>query len=160
MPDDDYDDDPIDEQAARNDRKEENLRQLREKARRADDAEAENQRLKRQLVFADAGLKLDDMKRKALEASHEGDWTADAIRDTAVKLGWAEPPKPDVPPEEFQAQDAIARASSGQQAAQPADDLNAAIKACKNEQELNDLLFKKFGTATASELGLARQSEL
>lgn len=127
MPDDDYEDvDTHDEPDTRNDRKEENLRQLREKARRADEAEAENQRLKRQLVFADAGLKLDDMKRKALEASHEGDWTPDAIRDTAVKLGWADPPKPDVPAEEFQAQDAIARASSGQQAAPPADDLNAA----------------------------------
>lgn len=158
MPDDDYDDELETEQPSRNDRKEENLRQLREKARRADEAEAENQTLKRQLVFADAGLKLDPMKRKALEASHEGEWTPDAVRDTAVKLGWADAPPPDVPNDEFKAHDEIARAAAGAQPAMP-EDFSAAIKACKTEGELDALLRSKFGTATATELGITRGSE-
>lgn len=55
----------------------------------AEDLRAENTRLVRQMAVRDAGLELNDRQRKALEATHEGEWSPEALRQTAADLGFA-----------------------------------------------------------------------
>lgn len=53
---------------------------------------AENSRLTREIAFTSAGLSLDERKQAALLAAHgENPMTADALRATAVELGFAQP---------------------------------------------------------------------
>lgn len=53
-------------------------------------AELSDQLVKTQKTQAikDAELTLNDVQLAALEASHQGEWTADALKATAENLGW------------------------------------------------------------------------
>mgnify|MGYP001567227803 CR=1 FL=1 len=50
------------------------------------------QSMQREGVLRDAGLQLSDKQRRALEATHEGDWTADLLKATAKELNFLTDP--------------------------------------------------------------------
>lgn len=112
MPDDpDLSDDANDDNAV--------IRTLRQKAERTDLAESEVADLKRELVVHKAGLTdLSDKQLKALTAAHEGDWTPEDLKATAVELGFgpqpvAEPPPTGNDPAEMAAMQRTQAASGG-----------------------------------------------
>lgn len=69
-----------------------NIRQLRDKANRADTLESENASLKQQLALKNAGLNLNDKQLRALNAAHEGESNPEEWRKTAQELGFVQPP--------------------------------------------------------------------
>lgn len=86
---------------------------LQAKADKAAELEAEVAGLKRQMAVRDAGLELNDRQRRALEATHEGDWTPEAIRNTAAELGFAALTTQAVPADELAAMQRINQAARG-----------------------------------------------
>lgn len=133
-----------------------NMRQLREELKatkaRASELEAQAARaseLERQLTLRDAGLELDPFQLKALGAVHEGDWTPEAIRDTAAKLGFTAPaPAPStVPAAELAALGRMNAVSSGAPPGPPMDRMeerNNRLLQAKSEQEF-DAIVREFG---------------
>ena len=94
----------------------ERIRTLETEAKQAEDVREENIRLVRQIAVRDAGLELNDRQRKALEATHEGDWTPELIRQTAADLGFpgvTTVQTPTVPADELAALGRINQASVG-----------------------------------------------
>lgn len=94
------------------------IKQLRQKAERADAAESKAADLERELVVHKAGLTtLTDKQLKALSAAHEGDWEPDALKATAAELGFgpqpAQEPEPKIPEAEAAAMQRVANASGG-----------------------------------------------
>lgn len=92
-----------------------NTRRVRE----TEGLKTENSQKTRELLAYRAGLPdLDSVRMKALLAAHEGEETPEALRATAVKLGWAEPPEPsggeitDEAAESAKAQDRISQAGA------------------------------------------------
>lgn len=74
-----------------------NIRQMREhiatleaEAKKAADLEVELTTLRRATALKDAGLAFDEDRMVALQAVHKGDWTPEAVKETAIKLGWAQ----------------------------------------------------------------------
>jgi hypothetical protein len=69
------------------------------------------------LALYESGLNdLDEFRRGAVLKVHEGDLTGEALRDTAVKLGYAEPlapPPPTAAEQSAAAQQQIAQATAG-----------------------------------------------
>ncbi len=114
---DDIDDDDDDQSNPQDDNKTRRMRQrireLKAAAAAKKTLEDEVAGLRQQLAITGAGLDLDDVKRKALVAAHSGEWNPDAVRVTAVALGWAEPPKPDTPPAEVAGQQQLVAAQTG-----------------------------------------------
>lgn len=102
-----------------NENEDPNLAQLRKKAERADELEkqlADADAVRKENIALKAGLKLSDKQMRALMSTHEGDWTAEAILESARELGFvrdAEPEEPKVPDSELAAHDRIVDASSG-----------------------------------------------
>jgi hypothetical protein len=89
------------------------IRNLRDKAKRADTLEADNQRLQRELNLSKAGISdLSEKQLKALDAAHDGESTPEALRKTAEELGFAEP-IPETSTEEQQAHQQVQQAASG-----------------------------------------------
>lgn len=97
---------------------------LQSKADKAEEMEARALAAERRLALVDAGLTLSEKQRKALEATHEGDWTPEALRASAAELGFAEAPPPpsNVPPEELAALGRINDASLGAEVRPPSAD--------------------------------------
>lgn len=125
-----------------------NVRQMREHIKTLEDEtarlkalETENAQLKQGEAIRSAGIELDEIRRKAFEAAHNGEWTPEAVRDTAVKLGWAAPPPPPVPPEEvagFQRMDA-AYTGGTTTPPDPEAALDAKLAQANSEQEFLEL---------------------
>jgi hypothetical protein len=96
------------------------IRELREKANKADAAEKKATELQTENALLRAGLDLSDAKRKALLATHDGELTADALKATARDLGFiadtdATPPEneqPQIPADEQQQLQRIQNATS------------------------------------------------
>jgi hypothetical protein len=92
------------------------FRNMRDKSHRADKVEKELDEVKRENVVLKTKLDLKPNQMKALIHSHEGEWTPEALRATAIDLGFAEPPEDEEPEEErqtrFQAQQ-VQRATAG-----------------------------------------------
>lgn len=97
------------------------IRSLEKKAKERDDMAAENTRLTRQLALRDAELKLNPKQLTALERTHDGDWTPEAIKATATELGFFTPEPP--PTEELEAHQRMTNASAG--ALAPSGDVDA-----------------------------------
>lgn len=120
------------------------IRGLREKAERADTAEAERDQLQRELVVHKAGLTdLSDKQLKALSAAHEGDWEPEGLKATATELGFgpkasAEEPAPKASPEELASMQRMAAASGG--TPPPPTDLDTAIAQAQSPAELKAVL--------------------
>lgn len=88
MADEDYDEDGAllgDEQASSLRQK---LKEANARAKEADTLRAENLRLKNEGMIRDAGLTLNDRQKAALQAVHVGDWTPDALKQSATELGF------------------------------------------------------------------------
>jgi len=66
------------------------IKELRAKAKRADDAETRAAQAERKLALHEAGLSgLNERQVTALLATHEGDLSAEALKATATDLGFA-----------------------------------------------------------------------
>lgn len=126
-----------------------NVRQMRETISRLEGEAAEARTLQAKLdsftrneSIRAAGLELDDVKRKALEAVHAGEWTPDALKQTAVQLGWAQPPPPEVPPAEQETLNRFNQAFTGSGPTIPgteSDEWDTKLAGAKTEAEFLDL---------------------
>ena len=118
----------------------ERIEQLEAEANRAKDLEAQLQGVQRTHALSSAGLQLDEVKQKALEAVHQGEWTPDALKDTAVKLGWMEATPP-VPPQEQQSLGRMEAAIQGGNHVPPNADveLDQRLAQARTEQEFIEI---------------------
>lgn len=100
------------------------IKDLRIKAKRADDLDAEVKALRQETAILKAGITdLTPAKQKALLAAHEGDLDAESLRKTATELGFiavlaAEAETPQVSAEEQAAHQRVAEATA---AAEPSE---------------------------------------
>lgn len=118
------------------------IRDLRDKAKRTDDAEAKVTNLERENVLLRSGLTLNDKQIKALTAAHDGDWTPEGITATATELGFSKPPdepaEPKIPTAET---DAMRRAVEATGAAPPPPpDLASQIMQATSPDQIKALL--------------------
>jgi ribosomal protein L12E/L44/L45/RPP1/RPP2 len=97
----------------------EDFKNLRAKAKRADVLERENAQMKRELAFTKAGIPMDDPKVGYFVKGYDGDLEAEAIRQAAVEAGFIQPPAPPEPDESAQqaqaGQERVMAAASGTQ---------------------------------------------
>lgn len=96
LEDDDFTDEEPEPQAPQQDT--DLIRRLRKQAEKGTAYKRQVSELRTELAIRDAGLTLTPEQRKAVLAVHEGPTTAEAIAETASKLGWA-PPSPAETPE-------------------------------------------------------------
>lgn len=124
-----------------------NIRQMRdhiatleEQAKQATALAEENATLKRTYALRDAGLQFDETKMAALQAVHAGEWTPDAVRETAIKLGWAEPVN-NLSADEQAALQRLEQARLGGSSTPPnaEDALDARLRGAKTEKELLEI---------------------
>lgn len=114
----------------------EDFKNLRAKARKADQYERELASLKREVAFTKAGVPMDDPKMSYFVKGYEGDLEPEAIRQAAIDAGFMAPPQQTVDPMVQQAQAgqaAVVAASSG---VQPEFDQNSGLYAL--EQAYNE----------------------
>lgn len=74
------------------DRGDEDFKNLRAKARKADQYERELAQAKRELAFVRAGVPLDDPKMTYFVKGYDGDLEPDAIRTAAIEAGFMQAP--------------------------------------------------------------------
>ena len=74
------------------DRGDEDFKNLRAKARKADQYERELAQAKRELAFVRAGVPLDDPKMTYFVKGYDGDLEPDAIRSAAIEAGFMQAP--------------------------------------------------------------------
>lgn len=117
---DDLEDEDDDDQEQQQRRENADIKQLRKQARRATQLEAEIAEMRRERALEKAGLQTPDGKDlserqlKALLATHEGDMTAEALRATAVELGFAAPAaEQQQQADDFAAQQRVTTAAAG-----------------------------------------------
>lgn len=108
---DQYTDDPSDD-----DRGDEDFKNLRAKARKADTLERENAALRRENAFVKAGIPMDDPKLTYFVKGYDGDLDPVAIKQAAVEAGFISAPQQQADPAVQQAQQgqaAVMAASTG-----------------------------------------------
>jgi hypothetical protein len=120
------------------------IKDLRKKADRLTQVEAQLQQYEQEKQLREAGLELSDRQRKALLAAHEGDQTPDALKVTATELGFYTPP-PEVQPEVQQGHETVAAASNGAQPA-PSSTATDEYAAAQTPEEVMAIAEKR-GTA-------------
>jgi hypothetical protein len=123
------------------------IKELRQKAKRADDLEPEVATLRQENAILKAGVTdLSPAKQKALLAAHEGDLEPEALRKTATELGFiaeapAEVETPQVPADEVAAHKRIQEATA---AAAPSEaqvrTLNDELLEAKSAEEITAIL--------------------
>lgn len=87
--DDDFEDDETESGVIRKLRRDNRV--LAKRAKQADEFEAEIAQSKREKALSAPDLaKLSDKQRQALAKVHDGDFTAEALKQTAIDLGWLE----------------------------------------------------------------------
>jgi len=94
----------------------EDFKNLRAKARKADTLERENAQIKRELAFVKAGVPLDDPKMTYFVKGYDGDLEPQAINQAAIEAGFMSAPQQPVDPAVQQAQAgqaAVMAASTG-----------------------------------------------
>ena len=94
----------------------EDFKNLRAKARKADTLERENATLKRENAFIKAGVPLDDPRMTYFVKGYDGELEPEAIRTAAVEAGFMAPPQQQSDPlvdEARSGQAAALAASSG-----------------------------------------------
>lgn len=117
------------------------IRDLRKKAERADQAEAEATALRTENALFKAGLgDLTDIQRKAILATHEGELSGEALKATAESLGFTKQPEapqePQVPADEQAAHQRVAETGAAPAAEAEAKTLVDEINACTSPAEL------------------------
>lgn len=93
------------------------MRDLRKKAKRADTLDTEVASLRQENAVLKAGITLTTAQQKALLAVHDGDLEPDAIRKTAVELGFVTEKADEsaIPEAEQQEHQRMAEATAGAQ---------------------------------------------
>jgi hypothetical protein len=145
-----YDDDDLDEsQDSRAQIPVEDLRNLRKKAKAADEAERRAAKAERELAFAKAGLDLGDAKVGYFVKGYDGDLTPESIRATAVELGFVAAPQADQQAAlEARSIEQITSTAAG---GQPATfDVAAELSAARNEREVMSIL-RRAGVPTSDD---------
>lgn len=131
------------------------FRQLRQKAKRADDLAAENEALRRENALAKAGLDLSPAQQKALLAVHEGDLTPEALVKTATELKMVpEPaePEPQVPDDDVAAQRRTQEAMAGTPADAHPETLDERLSKATSQEEVLEILRNTEGISVDAEL--------
>lgn len=95
------------------------LRKAQKELREAKEGSAAAEEARQEIAVLRAGLDLKPSQIKALRATHEGEWTADAVRATAEDLGFATPQDDNT--EELASVKRMSEASSGAGAPQNVD---------------------------------------
>lgn len=134
--DDTLDDDQLTEESP-------NIRQLRDKAKRAGDAEREAseareqlQALQREVEFRKAGIDPDDPKAKYFAKAYDGDLTAEAIKAEAEQAGILQPPAEQTPGDEQNAWQRTASAAQGATTDGPKTDVMTELQNAKSPDEI------------------------
>lgn len=132
---------PEDDETTENHPSSEDFKELRAKAKRADEAERQLAGLTRKFAFLESGLPADMPGRTFFEKGYDGDLTGEAIRKAAQEAGLWKPPEPEpqVPPSERAAHEAINAASAGAGPTPPVD-YNAEIGQAKSVEEVMSIL--------------------
>jgi hypothetical protein len=135
MPEDFEDDENTDDEARDN----HDIRQLREKAKRADELESKLAALEREATFAKAlGERLTDPKMRYFQAAYDGELTVEAIREAAQRDGfWTEPTGAGGNDNNLDAAGRMAAASQGAGEPLPPDLHEAVFKANSPEEVLD-----------------------
>ena len=132
----------------------EDFKNLRAKAKKADQYERELETLKRELAFTRAGIPMEDPKMGYFVKGYEGDLDPTAIRQAAIEAGFMSAPQQPVDTAVQQAQQgqaAVVAASSG---VQPEFDLSSgfyALEQAYNEGGVDGMLAvaQQFGIRTS-----------
>ena len=98
---------------------------------------SENATLKRENALLKAGLGgLNEKQQKALAAAHDGDFTPEALKQTAIDLGFAEPePDTTATPDEQAEHRKVEATAAGAEQPNPDADYEAALEAAKTPDE-------------------------
>lgn len=125
------------------------LRQLREKARAADDYQAKLVELERKVLFNEAGLNLADKGAQYFMKGYEGDLTVEAIKAEAEEVGLfrKEEPKSQVPQQEMQQHQQMNRTTAG--GGDPSTEDYAALIAAASSAEEVMQIATRFNVPTA-----------
>ena len=106
------------------------IRQLRKKAKQADELAETVNSLKRENTIFKAKLDLTPRQIRALASDPDVDWDdPESVRSAAVEMGWAKAPEPEVPDEELKTLERMANASAGAEhvgKTNPVDEINSA----------------------------------
>ena len=92
------------------------FRQMRDLSHKAGTAQKELAEARKQIAVLQTGLTLKPKQVTALFAAHDGEMTPDALRATAIDLGFAEPPEDEEAPELVEARaqaQQVQRATAG-----------------------------------------------
>jgi ribosomal protein L12E/L44/L45/RPP1/RPP2 len=87
----------------------EDFKNLRAKAKKADQLERENAQMKRELAFTKAGIPMEDPKIGYFVKGYDGDLEPDAIRQAALEAGFISAPPAPADPAVDQARQGQAR---------------------------------------------------
>ena len=136
----------------------EDFKNLRAKAKRADALESENAQMKRELAFVKAGIPMEDPKMGYFMKGYDGELDPSAIRSAAEEAGFIQAPVQQQDPAVLQAQQAqqrVMQASSGSEAQFDETGVQFGMEQAMNEGGLEGLsaFTKQFGvTFTPKEL--------
>lgn len=116
------------------------LKALREKAKRADELERINAENARRLAFVEAKIDVTDPRMSYFVKGYDGELSADAIRAEAQKAGFinAAPSAPQVPQEELLGHQRVGAAATGADGTEPFN-FHDELAKCKNAEDVMKL---------------------
>lgn len=133
----------------------EDFKNLRAKAKKADQYEREMLTLKRELAFTKAGIPLDDPKMTYFVKGYDGDLDPQAIRSAATEAGFISAPGPDPAVQQAQqGQQRVMDATTGTEPQFDESGVHFGMEQALNEGGLDGL------SAYASQYGVTFNSEL
>jgi hypothetical protein len=106
---------------------EDDFKNLRAKAKKADRLEPEVSALKRENAFLKAGIPMDDPRMGYFLKGYDGELEADSIRQAAIEAGFMEAPPVEVDPAVQQAQQGQQRVVEASAESQPNFDGSSAV---------------------------------
>ena len=134
--DDDYEDDEPEADSGPMRQMRKQIRDLEKQVKASQTAAQEAEQLRREnLILRTPGLnELSDRKIKALFATHDGEFTPDALKATAIDLGWVQPPEPEVPDAEREAHARMEGVATGASSATAHDPVADALSAGSEDE--------------------------
>jgi hypothetical protein len=135
----------------------EDFKNLRAKAKKADQYERELNAMKREVAFVKAGIPLDDPKVGYFVKGYDGELEPDAIRSAAIEAGFMSPPAAVPDPALDQArsgQQRVMAATSGADSVDDMDGVRYGMEQAYGEGDLEGL------SAYTSQYGVTFNSEI
>lgn len=102
----------------------EDFKNLRAKAKKADQYERENAQLTRRLAFVEAGIPTTDPRMQYFVKGYDGELDAESIRSAAIEAGFLQPSPQQVDPQVQQAQQGQQRVMDASSGVAPTEDLD------------------------------------